>query len=218
MLLIQLLEYLAATILGTILKPHYFERMEKIMKKKIFAIAILVICLAVAAYGTLAYFTHEETVTNVITTGGVKIAIEEFSKTADGSTVPFENVDNVMPGTDVSKIVQIKNIGKSSAWVRVSVDVAIELAEGVVGEVDLSLLDLDINTQNWTEKDGYYYYNTALEAGMTTEPLFTTVSFSIEMGNIYQNSKSTVEINAQATQVANNGTTVFEAAGWPAQQ
>jgi hypothetical protein len=53
---------------------------------------------------------------------------------------------------------------------------------------------------------------------MTTEPLFTTVSFSIEMGNIYQNSRSTVEINAQATQVANNGTTVFEAAGWPAQQ
>ena len=188
------------------------------MKKRIFAIAILVICLSIAAYGTLAYFTHEETVTNVITTGGVKIAIEEFSQTEDGKIAPFENVDNVMPGADISKIVQIKNTGNSSAWVRVSVECAITLAQGVEGEVDLSLLTMDINTEKWTEKDGYYYYNTALEPGKTTEPLFTTVFFSAEMGNMYQNSKSQVEIKAQATQVANNGTTVFEAAGWPAQQ
>ena len=188
------------------------------MKKKIFAIAVLTICLAIAAYGTLAYFTHEDTVTNVITEGNVKIALEEYSKTTNGTLVPFENVDDIMPGTSVSKIVQVTNTGDNSAWVRISVEKAITLADGVTGKIDLSLISLDINTTNWVEKDGYYYYNAALEPGKTTEPLFTTVTFSIEMGNLYQNSKSNIEIQAQATQVANNGTSVLDAAGWPVAQ
>ena len=188
------------------------------MKKKVLGIAAALICLSMAAYGTLAYFTHEDTVTNVITTGGVEIALEEFSKNEDGSLVPFKDVDNVMPGAEVSKIVQVKNTGNNSAWVRVSVSRSIALAEGVNGEADASLILMDINTENWTENNGYYYYNTALEAGETTEPLFTTVSFSPEMDNLYQYSRFNIEVTAQATQTAHNGSTVFDAAGWPGEQ
>ena len=39
------------------------------MKRKIFAIALIAVCFAIAAYGTLAYFTYEDTATNVIITG-----------------------------------------------------------------------------------------------------------------------------------------------------
>ena len=35
------------------------------------------------------------------------------------------------------------------------------------------------------------------------------------MGNDYQESVFEVTVHAQATQVANNGSTVLEAAGWP---
>lgn len=185
------------------------------MKKKILAVALIAICMSIAAFGTLAYFTYEETATNVITAGNVEISLEEWSKSDNGSLKPFENLDNVMPGTNVSKIVQIKNTGTNSAWVRISIDKSIVFADGIEGTADLSLITMDLNTEYWTELDGYYYYNDSLKAGETTEPLFTTVFFSAEMDNRYQHSKAYATITAQATQVANNGTTVFEAAGWP---
>lgn len=185
------------------------------MKKRLLAAAVIAICTSMAAYGTLAYFTYEDTATNVITAGDVQIDLEEWSRTPDGSLVPFKDIDDVLPGTDVSKIVQVKNTGGQDAWVRVSAEKSIVLAEEAEGEVNLSLVTYDLNTEHWTERDGYYYYNTVLRSGETTEPLFTTVTFSENMTNMYQHSKAYIEIDAQATQSANNGSSVFEAAGWP---
>ena len=45
------------------------------MKKKLLACSLLVIGLSTAAYGTVAYFTHEDTATNVITAGDIQIAL-----------------------------------------------------------------------------------------------------------------------------------------------
>lgn len=184
------------------------------MKKKLCVIALLVICLATAAYGTSAYFTHEQTATNVITSGSIKVELQEWSDTGSG-LVPFENVEGVLPGTEISKIVQVKNSGGQAAWVRVSADKTIRLAEGVNGDADLSLISYDLNTAFWTEKDGFYYYNTILQPNEVTEPLFTKVIFSATMSNMYQNSKAVIDVTAQATQVANNGTCALDAAGWP---
>lgn len=184
------------------------------MKKKICVIALLVICVTIAAYSTSAYFTHEQTATNVITFGSIKVELQEWSDTGNG-LIPFEDIDGVQPGTEVSKIVQVKNIGGQAAWIRVSADKTIHLAEGVDGEVDLSLISYDLNTDFWTEKDGFYYYNAILQPNEVTEPLFTKVVFSATMSNMYQNSKAVIDVTAQATQVANNGTSALDAAGWP---
>lgn len=184
------------------------------MKRRLFILSILTICVVSIAAGTLAYFSTTDRATNVITAGNVKIDLEEWSKTEDGTLVPFEDVDDVMPGTEVSKIVQVKNIGGQSAWVRISVKKAITLAEGMTGEIDLPLVTYDIDTEHWTEKDGYYYYNEALAPEATTEPLFTTVSFSERMDNRYQHSKVVITVLAQATQTAHNGTSAMDAAGW----
>ena len=118
-------------------------------KTKILVLALAVCLVAVCAMGTAAYFTDRSTATNVITTGGVDIELIETAE-KDGELVPFEDVSGVMPGDVVSKIVEVKNTGKNDAYVRVSVEKAITLAEGLEGKVDLALVKLNINTEKWT--------------------------------------------------------------------
>lgn len=186
------------------------------MKYKVLICTCIAICLSIAAYGTAAYFTHEDTVTNVIAAGNVKIRLQEWRIPEDGGEpVPFADAIDVMPGTEVSKIVSVRNVGRQEAWIRIFVDKSIVLAQGVDGDADTSLITVDLNRAYWTEKDGCYYYNQPLAPGETTEPLFTKVAFSGEMGNMYQHSKALITVKAQATQVIHNGTTVLEAAGWP---
>lgn len=102
------------------------------MKKKILLAAAVMICLAVGASGTLAYFTSENTAHNVITSGGVNIEVVEKTQGKDGVLVDFpkEGVRGVMPGSDVSKIVSVKNTGESEAWIRVQVESVIKAADG----------------------------------------------------------------------------------------
>ena len=185
-------------------------------KWKTLAISLLICCLAVGASTTLAYYTASEQAHNVITSGGIDIALQEYADAGD-ELVPFEDVDGVMPGMEVSKIVQVENTGASEAWIRVRVDKAIRLAENVENFTpDLALLVLNIDEENWTEQDGYYYYNRALKPGETTEPLFTTVTFAQTMSNEYQYSTAAIDVTADAVQTANNGETALDAVGWPA--
>lgn len=181
------------------------------MKRKILILSVLVICLAMIAAGSLAYYTADTKAHNVITTGSVDIELNEWAN--EERTEKFENQTGVMPGKDVTKIVEVKNVGTGSAWVCVQmfVDVYAENGKGLPPEP----VKLDINTTDWTYQDGYYYYNKPLAPGASTEPLFTTVSFDEQMGNEYQNAKAKIDITAIAVQSANNGETVLEATGWP---
>lgn len=181
------------------------------MKRKLLILSVLVICVATLAAGTLAYFTSEGTAHNVITTGGVDITLQEWAD--EGKKTPFEDLTGIMPGMTVTKIAEIKNTGASEAWVRVKVEKNIRLAGE--GEVNPDLVELALDTANWTEKDGYYYYNKALKPGEVTAPIFSAVTFNASMGNEYQNATATVDVYAQAVQTANNGATALEAQGWP---
>ena len=180
-------------------------------KKLIIALAAL-ICLLIAVLGSHAYLTAETTTRNIITTGGVTIEIKEYAD--EDMTTPFEDVSGAMPATSVVKIVVLDNIGTSPAWVRIKVDTAVAAADGTALTAD-SILSLDIDSENWTYSDGWYYWNTALEPGESTTPLFRHVSFNADMQNEYQNSTAEVSVTAQAVQYANNGETVLEAQGWP---
>lgn len=181
------------------------------MKRKILILSVLAICIATLAAGTIAFFTAEGKAHNVITTGGVEIAVQEWADVE--KTKPFEDLTGVMPNTTVTKIAEIKNTGASDAWVRVKVEKNIKL-QGE-GTPDTGLVELTINTTDWTEKDGYFYYTKALKPGEVTAPIFTAVTFKADMGNEYQNATATVDVSAQAVQTANNGDTVMDAKGWP---
>ena len=182
------------------------------MKRKLLILSVLAICIATLAAGTLAYFTSEGKAHNVLTTGGVEIAVQEWAD--EEKTKSFEDLTGIMPGMTVTKIAEIKNTGASDAWVRVKVEKNIKL-QGE-GTPDTALVELNLNLTDWTQgKDGYLYYNKVLKPGEVTEPLFTAVTFNVTMGNEYQNATATVDVVAHAVQTANNGDTVMDAKGWP---
>ena len=182
------------------------------MKRKILILSVLAILLAILAANTLAYFTADTTAHNVITSGGVSIKLNEWANEA--RTEKFEDKTGVMPGAEVTKIVEVENVGTGTAWVRVQVVLDV-YAEGGKEQLPPDPVTLDFNETDWKYFDGYYYYNYPLDPGETTEPLFTTVSFNAAMDNRYQDSDLFLDVNAFAVQSANNGTGALDAAGWP---
>lgn len=187
------------------------------MKKKILFCFLVLGVVAMSSIGTLAYFTSEDTAVNAITAGDIEIKLNETALSDDGqTTVPFANRQiGIMPGTTVSKIVSVENIGSQPAYIRVKLEKEILLSGDKTEEADPSLITCDINLNDWTEKDGWYYYNSILPSGEETKPLFTKVMFDADMDNLYENSKTQIKINAEATQTANNGKNALAAAGWP---
>ena len=185
------------------------------VKRKLLSLLIILILVSIMGAGTLAYFTDEDYAHNVITSGNIDIQLNEWTGEVDGegNKIRFEDVTGVMPGTSVPKIVEVENIGNNPAYVRVLVEKAIILDQE--GETNLDLIGIDFDLQNWTYKDGFYYYNEALQPGEVTEPLFTAVTFDASMGNLYQSCEVKVNVSADATQVANNGTSALDAKGWP---
>ena len=182
---------------------------KKHTKSKLVTIAILLLLLSIAGTGTLAYFNDSITVHNEITTGNINIAINQVST---------ENL-TVMPAMSVARPIVVTNdTASGTAWVRVQITKKIVKADHSIGDDALIVMqynNLNNCNDHWAYQDGYYYYKTQLETGNTTAPLFDEIVFSPTMGNDYQNSTATVTIHVQAVQTANNGNTVWEAAGWP---
>ena len=148
------------------------------MKQKILLFPLIAVLIATAAGGTAAYFNAQYTARIVITAGNISIELlERMQREENGEPVPFENQIGVMPNSTVSKIVSVKNTGENSAWVRVSADLFIELAQGNSGQPDLALVHCDFNLSDWVYHEGYYYYGQPLQAGEESTPLLTAVTF-----------------------------------------
>ena len=189
------------------------------MKKKILSLALVLSLAAILAGGTFAYVSVNEVATNVITTDGVSIHLNEKTTAKldeNGNPTDYADFDLglLMPSVEVSKIVTVTNeAGSANAYIRVKVEREIIKADGTAG--DAQLLEIDFNTTDWTYSDGWYYCNQVVKGGKTTPRLFSTVTFAPEMGNDYQNSTAAVYVKAQAVQSANNGSDPMTAKGWP---
>ena len=188
------------------------------MKKKVLVLS-LVMLLLVAVTGTLAYFTADEQVHNIITTSGVDIALEEWQDKDMTIPYPTEPVP-VMPGSVVDKVVTVKSLEEDS-YIRASYDVIVYDKD--LNEMDITAEQLGkmitIQTgEDWTEKeDGVFYYKEAVGGGGVTTPLFCEVVFDGPgVTNEYQNCRFEIKVYAEAVQAANNGENAFEAAGWKA--
>lgn len=106
------------------------------MKKRIVTLALVVALVAIAAVGTLAYFTDTDNATNTFTVGGVKIALHEDNKEGakDEKYQEWLEEQVLMPGDNqtntVAKVVTVENTGKSDSYVRVHIAIPSVLDDG----------------------------------------------------------------------------------------
>ena len=186
-------------------------------KKKIAVIGVIVILLALLAGVTYSAITRQAVARNVITTGKIDIALEERGAASGSYAQPIP----MLPGTAVDLAATLRNVETTQpAWVRARVDVElrdiVNYPVSVTPEELASILHLP-QGRGWVEKDGWLYYDGELKPGQTTGDVFTSVTFAADMPNKFQNCTASVTVIAQAVQVKNNGSTVFEALGWPAE-
>lgn len=186
-------------------------------QRRLLVFSLFFLLFGVLVYGTVAYFTTDQTATSLITAGNIDIKLIQKQEFSSGEYfVPFDNITDLMPGQSVSRVTSVENVGGYDAYIRVDVELLLILNEGYsISVAPDNPVHIDFNTTDWTYKDGYYYYNEILPYGEATAPLFTTVSFSKDIDNSLMNSTANLKVKAYATQVANNGTNVFDAAGWP---
>lgn len=179
-------------------------------RSRLLLIALVAILLTVLTQPSLAFYTTIGKATNVVTSGGIQLQIHE--KTADGTPFPEEGV-YIIPGDIVSKQVSVENICQHPFYLRV------KLVSGTTNEALTAedCMKLDIDTVNWTYRDGYYYFNRILQPGQTTENLFTQVQIvGSKVDRSHIGSMLSLTVNAYAVQSENNpAQNPWDAAGWP---
>lgn len=180
-------------------------------KKKLLVLAVVILLMALFSGTALAYYSVTGTATNVITSGNLRMKILE----TDGNGDPFpQDGMTVLPGDTIEKRVSVQNICQQPFWLRV------ELVKGSSKEAlsaEDALQFLNLNQQDWTLHDGYYYYNTILPPQECTQPLFTQVHIPGELVKLEDaGTVLTVTIKASAVQSKNNpAQQPWEASGWP---
>lgn len=186
-----------------------------IMKKKLLIVGVIaVLCFATLA--TIAYFTAEKTTTNVISTGTVDLELYEKDAAGNVYDEGGMTITNVMPGTEVTKEVYLYNKGTANLYTRARAVITVTSASGAT----LSAAPVSVTPgDDWTAKDGWYYYNAALAPAAHDNAItfFEEVVIAGSMPNEYQGCTIHVDVEAQAVQVKNNGSSALTAAGWPAE-
>ena len=182
------------------------------IKRILLTIALLAIVVTFTTQGTLAYYTTTGQATNVVTSGNIRFIVHET--TDQGDEFPSEGV-TVFPGAVVSKQVSFENDCEHPFYLRTKIVYSAN-DENLAAE---NCFKLDIDTQHWLLKDGWYYYNGIVEAGQTTPYLFTKAEVVGDaVNNSYIGKTLNLSVVAQALQSENNpltGEDVTTAAGWP---
>ena len=149
----------------------------------VLVVSVLVLLLAVAG-GTLAWLTAQDSVNNTFTPAHVTCDVAEN----------FEN--------GIKSGVKIKNTSNIPAYIRAYIVVTWKDADGnVYGKLPVAGTDyeMSINTnKGWTQKDGYWYCNTAVASGGFTPVLIDSCTSNDSAPD--NNYNLSVEIIAEAIQ------------------
>lgn len=122
------------------------------------AAAFIIISAVFLTKGLWAYFTDQKVLINTLTPGQNTIEIQE----------EFQEPEEVKPEEIYHKKVEIKNTGPVSCYTRVRVLFSDSCME--------KQCDLNWNTQEWEEEDGWYYYKNVLRPQETSTALFTQLT------------------------------------------
>ena len=185
------------------------------MKKKSYRTSVIATVLftllifVVFSAQTYAYFTDSaQSFNNSIQSGNLDI-----TTVAAGGSVNTEPTA-IMPGTEVTKGVDVKNVGSLNSYVRSKIDISIDKAGIDQAELE-SLIQFNINTTIWElHTDGYYYYvggTNGVVGSNDTVNLFTKITFLSTMDNKYTNATITITVTTDAVQSDFNGTSPLDA-------
>lgn len=149
------------------------------MKKKLVLLSTAVILVAMMVVGgTLAYFTADDTATNVFTVGDVRIELTE--PLWDANLNGASRLENIYPGMPITKDPMVTNIGSNPAFVRVKVEIPEFSPDG--SSTTMPLFTIGALGANWDDGgDGYYYYTASLASGEYTSKLFEVVTLTTEL-------------------------------------
>ena len=168
-------------------------------KKKLLTMVLaLVLIGAVGVGATLAYFTDNDSATNVVTMGHVDVELTEPGfDTEDGEA--DNTISDVTPGQVIAKDPTITLDAESlDAYVRVKLTV-----EGLDDNAAAAVLGaLDIQ-EGWTLVGDYYYYADKLTQENKSATLFTKVTIPYEWNNDYAEAEFTIDVAVEAIQADN---------------
>lgn len=189
------------------------------MRKKQMAVwtAAAALAGALSVGGLQAYFTDREEASNVLTMGSVEIELKEPGYPGNDT----EEVRNIYPGQTVVKDPQVTNTGLNPAYIRQELfvpvgDVKVFNPEGGYTQLTGAELVTYEILPGWTEQaelkkqvtvEGLSYmrhvynYDTELEPGKTTEPLFSAIQvINLIEGEIPGGTLEQIPIRAHAVQ------------------
>ena len=170
------------------------------MKKKILSICLVAVIAAMAIAGaSLAYFTAEDTATNVFTVGNVAIDLTEPEWDKKGAV----DAPEVYPGEALAKDPTVKNTGKNPCFVRISVTGWDSLKNAKLSAQDIThrtdYVDEKLG-ENWTLYDGYFYYTKVLAVNETTDALFDQIVIPTDVTNGDAATEYKLDVKAYAVQ------------------
>ena len=163
------------------------------MKKKLVALCLVVALIAIASYGTLAWFTSTDEVNNTFTVGSVKITQNEQQHDDNGNLEPFQQDQTLIPVADPSdpenddnyreKIVTVTSTGNNPAYVRTHIAVPTALVDILTLDISDSVNWVPVTYQNQPTRvvDGVEYtvfsytYTQSLGKDATTDALLEGV-------------------------------------------
>lgn len=184
---------------------------KKALRERIVIVALIgVLVLSIIVGSSLAQVQKRGETVNVISSGEITVDLLNIRK--DGTNMP-EIITCILPGDTIDNVVKAKNTCDYDEYIRISLDKIIyETAEENV-VLDSSKGHFLFNEEDWTYKDGYYYYNEVLKAGDISPALYDGIYLDESIDNTYKLAVMDVEISVEAVQSVNNGD-ALTAEGW----
>ena len=152
------------------------------------------------AGASLAYFTAEDTATNVLTVGNVAIDLTEPEWDKKGAV----DAPEVYPGEALAKDPTVKNTGKNPCFVRISVTGWDSLKNAKLSDQDITYRTDYVDEklgENWVKHtDGYFYYTKVLAVDETTDALFDQIVIPTDVTNGDAATEYKLDVKAYAVQ------------------
>ena len=187
--------------------------------KALLVVACALLLVAASVFGTMAYLTSTDTVTNTFTVGKVKITLDEAKVEQNGTAViPAVRVDNnsfkLMPGHSYTKDPTVHvDAASEDSWIFVKVENGIAAFEAATSteEGGYKTIADQIDAKGWTALDGvtgvYYksYSKVTTDANLVVFENFKMADNANEVNGWGNISADTTKVTVTAYAVQKDG-------------